>query len=213
MKKNFWENSWDEGGYKTSFHKKDVHPYILKHLPPSKLKNKTILVPLCGKSVDLIYFRNYAHHVIGIEFIKEAIDQFFKEQQLPYKQLANSYFSDKLTIINSDFFNISVNDIGHIDLVYDRAALVALPPDLRTKYIKKIQELLPVGAQQFINTLEYYPTKLEPPFSITPKEVSSYYGHSHVITHIENQNIENHGLKRVWGLEYVREHGFIATKK
>lgn len=213
MKKHFWKDSWDQGGYKTSFHKKDVHPYIHKHLPPSKLLNKTILLPLCGKSVDLIYFRNYAAHTIGVEFIKEAVDQFFEEQQLPYKKIGNVYFADKLTIINSDFFTLSADEIGHIDLLYDRACLVALPTDLRANYIKKAQELLPSGSQQFINTLEYYPTKLEPPFSVPPNEVRAYYEHSHTIKHLENKTVENHGLKRAWGLEYVKEHGFIATRK
>ena len=212
MEKYFWEESWDEGGYKTSFHKRDVHPYILKHLPPNKLLNKRVLVPLCGKSADLIYFRDCAAHVIGVEFIKKAVNQFFEEQELPYEKVGNTFFADKLTIINSDFFKVSVDEIGHIDFIYDRDCLVALPPQLRAKYLEKIDELLPFGSQQFINTLEYYPTKLEPPFSIQPKEVMDYFESSHTIEHVECQNVENHGLKRAWKLDYVKEHGFIATK-
>ena len=212
MEKNFWVESWEQGGFKTSFHKPDVHAYILKHLPPDKLKNKRVLVPLCGKSVDLIYFKKHAAHVVGVEFVDEAIHQFFEEQELPYTKSGNSYFSEKLTMIKANFFEISMDDIGHIDFVYDRACLVALPPHLRAKYIQKIEELVPVGSQQFINTIEYSPTKLEPPFSVGPEEVNNYFAHSHHIEHVECQLIENHGLIRAWGLDYVKEHGFILTK-
>jgi len=169
-------------------------------------------VPLCGKSVDLMYFREHAAHVIGVEFVTKAVEQFFEEQQLPYSKEGNVYFSEKLTLINADFFTVSVNDVGHIDLAYDRASLVALPLDLRIKYIEKVNNLLPIGSAQFVNTLEYHPLKLEPPFSIQPKEVKDYYDNSYSIKHLENRMVENHGLKRVWGLDYVKEHGFLLTK-
>ena len=212
MEKTFWVESWDQGGYKTSFHKKDIHPYILKYLTPEVLKGKRILVPLCGKSVDLIYFAKYADHVVGVEFVPEAVDQFFAEQNLPFQKVGNTFFADKITMINGDFFTVSKEEVGHIDLVYDRACLVALPYHLRMKYVSKIEELLPFGSQQFVNTLEYFPLKQEPPFSISPQELGDYYRHSHSIKHLESPIIENHGLKRVWGLDFVKEHGFILTK-
>ncbi len=212
MEKNFWIESWSLGGRKTSFHRPDVHPYIIKYLPPDVLKNKRVLVPLCGKSVDLIYFRKYADHVIGVELVSDAVNQFFQEQQLSYTKVDDTYFAEKLTIINSDFFTVSIDQVERIDFVYDRACLVALPIDMRIQYIQKIEELLPFGSQQFVNTLEYYPIKPEPPFSIHPEEVKKYYNHSHTIKHVESKVVENHGLKRAWGLDYVKEHGFILTK-
>lgn len=212
MEKDFWSESWNQGGHKTSFHRPDVHPYILKYLSPDVLKNKRILVPLCGKSVDLMYFREYAAHVIGVEFVTEAVNQFFEEQHLPYTKVGDTYFAEKLTMINSDFFTVSVDDVGHIDFMYDRACLVALPPDMRMQYIQKVEELLPVGSQQFVNTLEYHPLKSEPPFSIHPEEVNGYYHHSHTIKHVESLMVDNHGLKRAWGLDFVKEHGFMLTK-
>lgn len=212
MKKRFWIDSWKEGGRKTSFHRSDIHPYVLKYLYPEKLKNKRILVPLCGKSVDLVYFSTYAREVIGVELVTDAVLQFFEEQGLSYIKEGNVYKSGNLTIINSDFFILYSKDVGHIDIVYDRASLVALPISMRRQYIHKIEELLPPGAQQFVNTLEYYPLKPEPPFSISPQELNNYYGNSHTITHLESPIIQNHGLKRAWGLDYVKEHGFMLIK-
>lgn len=212
MKREFWADSWQEGGRKTSFHRSDIHPYILRHLPPEQLANKRLLVPLCGKSVDLMYFRTHAAHVVGVEFITEAVEQFFEEQQLAYEKVGNQYRAEKITLINGDFFQVSKQEVGAIDLIYDRACLVALPLPLRQKYIAKIEELLPIGAQQFVNTLEYFPTKAEPPFSVSPEEVQHYYGHSHSIVQVEDQLVPQHGLKRVWNLDYVKEHGFMLTK-
>ena len=97
MKKQFWSDSWQQGGFKTSFHKTETHPFIKKHLTPSVLKGKRILVPLCGKSVDLVYFKTYAAEVIGVEFVTEAINQFFSEQELTYSKSKNSYTSETVS--------------------------------------------------------------------------------------------------------------------
>ncbi len=213
MKKQFWLNSWDEGGFKTSFHRPDIHPYILKYLTPEKLHGKRLLVPLCGKSIDLVYFAQHAEHVVGVELSEKAIYQFFDEQELPFTQEGSRFESGNLTLLQMDFFALEPSDIGVIDWVYDRAALVALPLSMRLEYIQKIHYLLPPTAQQFINTLEYFPLQAEPPFSISAAEVASYYGQHFEIEHLESPLVPDHGLIRRWGLEFVKEHGFLLTRK
>lgn len=213
MEKQFWIESWDEGGFKTSFHRKEVHPYILEYLTPEKLKGKRVLVPLCGKSVDLIYFKKYAKHVVGVELAEEAVGQFFEEQNLSFTKNGNCFESDNLTLINTDFFSLTSLDVGKIDLVYDRAALVALPLSMRLNYVEKIKEILPSSAQQFVNTLEYSPIKEEPPFSISPEDLVAYYGNTFEVEHLKSPLIPNHGLIRCWGLDYVKEHGFLLTRR
>jgi thiopurine S-methyltransferase len=213
MEKEFWIESWNEGGFKTSFHRKDIHPYILEYLTPEKLKGKRILVPLCGKSIDLIYFQKYAKHVVGVELAEKAVYQFFEEQKLDFVKDGNRFESENLTILKADFFALSQSDIGAIDLVYDRAALVALPLPLREKYVAKMQNLLAPNAQQFVNTLEYFPSKEEPPFSISPEELQFYYGNTFEFEHLKSPLVPNHGLIRCWGLDYVKEHAFLLTKK
>jgi len=213
MEKQFWIESWDEGGFKTSFHRKDIHPYILEYLTPKKLKGKRVLVPLCGKSIDLIYFQKYAKHVVGVELAEKAVYQFFEEQALDFVKEGNRFESDQLTIINADFFALNQSDVGAIDLVYDRAALVALPLPMRLNYVAQIQSLLAPNAQQFVNTLEYFPIKEAPPFSISPEDLLSYYGNTFELEHLKSLLVPNHGLIRCWGLDYVKEHGFLLTKK
>ena len=212
MDAQFWFDSWEEGGFKTSFHRRDIHPYIIRYFPPEKLQNMRVLVPLCGKTLDLEYFRQNASYVTGVELVKKAICQFFEEQELEYECNGNRFEAKGITIINDDFLTLTRQDIGQIDLIYDRASLVALPISMRLDYIEKINELLPIGGQQFVNTLEYSPFMGEPPFSVTPDEVKKYYGQTHHIQHLEEPMIPKHGLIRKWGLDYVKEHGFLLTK-
>lgn len=212
MEAQFWVESWQMGGTKTSFHRRDIHPYLLKHFPPAALQGKRILVPLCGKTVDMAYFRQYADAVIGVELVEEAVRQFFTEQMLSYQQVGNRFSTERLTIICGDFFSLTRADIGHIDLVYDRASLVALPLPMRMQYINQINELLPVGSQQFINTLEYAPLLSEPPFSVTPEEVMNYYGTNHTIQHLEAPDLPEHRMVQKFNLRFLREHGFLLTK-
>ncbi len=212
MEQQFWLDSWHEGGFKTSFHRPDVHPYILKHLTPAVLRGKRILVPLCGKSVDMVYFHQHADHVVGVELAEAAVYQFFEEQKIPFVRCGNRFEADGLTLICDNFLNLTQEDVGNIDLIYDRASLVALPNPMRLDYVHKIEELLPVGGQQFVNTLEYAPFRPEPPFSVPQTDVQIYYGLTHRIEHLEAPLVPHHGLMRVWGLAYVKEHGFLLTK-
>lgn len=213
MEKQFWLDSWDAGGFKTSFHRPDVHPYILKYLPPQQLAGKRILVPLCGKSADLVYFAQHGDQVIGVELAEKAIHQFFEEQQRDFVQEGRCYKSGNLTLINADFFSLTPTDVGRLDWVYDRAALVALPLSMRLRYVQKIKALLPVPAQQFVNTLEYTPLKEEPPFSVSAADLMSYYGECFDVEHVESPFVPHHGLIRHWGLDFVREHGFVLTRR
>jgi len=209
----FWLDSWEREGSCISFHRKDIHPYVQEHAPAELLRGKRVLVPLCGKTNDLMWFRQHAAHVVGVELVQKAIHQFFGEQGLAYEQPEESRFEAAgLTILNRDFFSLTPDEVGPIDLVYDRAALVALPLDLRLRYVSKLDELVPVGSQQLLITLEYAPTMAEPPFSITPDEVAGYYADRYAIQHVEQPSLPQHGMVRKFNLEFLKEHGFLLTK-
>jgi hypothetical protein len=125
MEAQFWIDSWHIGGYKTSFHRRDIHPYLTKHFPPATLHGKRVLVPLCGKTLDLLYFQDHASHIIGVELVEQAVQQFFAEHNLPFVQRGNRYEAERLTLICGDFFALTSADVGPIDLIYARASLVA----------------------------------------------------------------------------------------
>ena len=213
MEAEFWLDSWEREGSCIGFHRKDIHPYVQAYAPAELLRGKRVLVPLCGKTNDLMWFRQHAAHVVGVELVQKAIRQFFSEQNLPYEQPEEArYEAERLTILNRDFFSLSVDDVGPIDLVYDRAALVALPLELRLRYIRKLNELVPAGSQQLLITLEYAPTLAEPPFSIAPDEVADYYGADYAIDHVEQPELPQHGMVRKFNLDFLKEHAFLLTR-
>ena len=213
MEASFWHRSWELGGFHTSFHRKDIHPYVLQYMHPNEIEGKNILVPLCGKTIDLMYLSQYANKVIGVELVEEAILQFFSENNLPLSRPDDTtYSSGNITIYRRDFMALTPNEVGPIDWVLDRASLVALPYDMRMDYLATIERLSSVGTQQLVITLEYFPLIHSAPFSITPTEVTEYYGRRHAIRHVEQPNLPNHGMVRRWNLDFLIEHGFLLTK-
>ncbi|ADB42454.1 thiopurine S-methyltransferase [Spirosoma linguale] len=211
MEKAFWMNSWELEGPYTSFHRKDIHPYLIKHLPPFSLEGKSVFVPLCGKSVDMIYFSHFANRVIGVEIVEKAVLQFFSENQLTYRRIGDRFISGNITIFCCDLFSLTPDDLGPIDVVYDRASLVALPDAMRMRYLQTLEELTPVGALTFLNTVEYAPTMPTPPFSISPRDVLWYFP-NYVIDHVESPVLPNHGMVRKFNLSFLIEHGFLMRK-
>jgi thiopurine S-methyltransferase len=213
MQPQFWLESWEREGTATSFHRQDIHPYVVRYATPEMLRGKRVLVPLCGKTNDLLWFAQHAEHVIGIELAEKAIIQFFEQNGLAYTKTADGrYESDRITMLHRDIFEVTLADVGHIDLVYDRAALVALPLNLRLNYVKKLDELLAVGGQQLVVTLEYAPVMAQPPFSITPDETCAYYATRYAIEHIEQPERPEHRMIPKFGLSFLKEHGFRLTK-
>jgi len=212
MKEEFWIESWEVGGSKTSFHRPDIHPYVTTYCPPDFLAGKRILVPLCGKTNDMSWFQQYGAHTIGVELVETAVHQYFTDHPQPYSKNGNRYEADKLTIINDNLFGLTPDDVGHIDFVYDRASLIAFPLDMRMEYLITMDRLTPVGCQTMLITLEYFPTLPEPPFSVNAHDVQAYYGENHTIKHFAKPVREGHGMQRKFNLEYVIEHGFLITK-
>lgn len=211
MEAAFWQNLWDIGY--TSFHRKDVHPYALRHATPEFLQGKRVLVPLCGKTNDMLWFRDHAAHVIGIELVEKGIEEFFSNNRLPYRKQGNRYEAEGLTILHADMFEVTREDVGQIDFVYDRASLVALPLEMRLRYLDKIRDLMPVGAQKMVITLEYDPFLPEPPFSITTPEMHAYYAADHEIAHLEDPELPHHPMVAKFGLTYLKEPCFLMTKR
>jgi len=211
MEKAFWLNSWELEGPYTSFHRKDIHPYLIKHLPPFSLEGKSVFVPLCGKSVDMIYFSHFAQRVVGVEIVEKAVLQFFSDNRRPYQRIGNRFISGNITIFCCDLFGLTTEDIGPVDVVYDRASLVALPNSMRMRYLQTLEKLTPVGALTFLNTVEYEPSLPTPPFSLSPSDVASYFP-NYVIDHVESPSLLNHGMVRKFNLKFLIEHGFLMRK-
>jgi thiopurine S-methyltransferase len=176
MRINFWIKTWGKGNI--GFHLADFHPALDRYWP--KLEAGTsVLVPLCGKSRDLLWLEERGLDVTGIEFVESAVLDFFRENSLAWEetmQYGHKCFSARdrnIRIFVSDFIHFAEDYSGQsMDTLYDRAALVALPEDMRADYVAACEKLLIASPQGLLVTLVYEPISMEgPPFSVAAGEV------------------------------------------
>lgn len=180
MEKEFWLDKWEK--QQIGFHKDGYNEKLLEHYNLLNLKkNDTILVPLCGKTLDLIWLASKGLYVIGVELSELAINDFFKENNLEFavEEISGfkKYVSNNITLFHGDIFNLTSDITGKIDAIYDRASTVALPVDMRISYLKKITELnKPFNTLMVL--LEYDQSKIQgPPFSVDEEFIREKLSH------------------------------------
>ena len=176
MQPQFWFDAWRAG--KINFHEGKPSSYLADHV--TRITGTSVLVPLCGKTEDLAFLAAHNHTVVGIELVEDAVAAFFSEHALsPHIERRGAlavYSSGPIKIITGDLFTVAREDIGPIDALYDRAALVALPADLRVRYIAHLRTLLAAATPGLLVTLDYPQDQMEgPPFSVPDAEVRSHY--------------------------------------
>lgn len=193
----YWIGRWKRG--ETGWHQTEVEQDLVKNF--KNVTPTSVLVPLCGKTLDMVWLANQGHEVIGVELFEDACIAFFKENNLVFTQSTEASFkvfsSGKIKIYCGDFFNFTPKNLGKIGGVYDRAALIALPIDLRLKYVAHMKELLKNCSDQnnisFLQIiLERVPHDLKgPPFSVQPEEVKQYYQDSFKISQLSRTEEES----------------------
>ncbi|HVY25516.1 MAG TPA: thiopurine S-methyltransferase [Polyangiaceae bacterium] len=175
MKPEYWLERWQEN--RIGFHRDEPNPRLVGH---QRALNDTIrvLVPLCGKSVDLEWLAVHGFEVVGIELSDKAARAFFEERQItPTRQERGAfvvYQHSTISIWVGDFFATDADELGYCDAAYDRAAMIALPPDLRKRYVEHLPKLLSPKAKLLLVTLEY-DAEGGPPFAVTPAEIAASY--------------------------------------
>ena len=176
MEAAFWHQKWKEN--RIGFHQADFNRW-LQSWWSAQQQGEPVLVPLCGKSRDLLWLSGQGHPVDGFELSELAITQFFDENNLsaetsevgPYR----CHQHDDLRIYQGDFF--AVPELGcRYRLAYDRAALIALPTAMRRQYATLMSRLIEAGGQVLLVTLEYQPgQQVQPPFSVGEMEVRTLF--------------------------------------
>lgn len=168
-----WLERWQEG--RIGWHEDAGNASLRKHWRAS---GRTVLVPLCGKSVDLVWLAAQGNRVIGVELSQIAVEAFFAEQQLDFKITDGALrrfdaTAADITIYCGDFMEL---DDVRCDAHYDRGALVALTSELRPGYAAHVRSLLTDDAEQLVITLGYDQAVANgPPFSIGDDEVLGYW--------------------------------------
>jgi len=179
MKHEFWHERWQLN--QIGFHRDEINPYLQRQW--SKLavvSGCRVLVPMCGKSNDILWLLNQGYQVIGVELSSLAVEAFFSENNLqPNTRQQGDFLLSEingLQILCGDFFALRSEDVGKIDAVYDRAALVALPQQMRIDYVERMSALLNKGSKILLIGFEYLQHEMSgPPFSVAPTEVAQLY--------------------------------------
>lgn len=173
MEHNFWHQAWKEG--RTGFNQSEPNQDLTEFFPKLP-ENSHVMVPLCGKSIDLMWLSQQNYKVTGVEINRGAVESFFKENALNFQSPSqNQYLSQNIELIVGDY--LEHQKPGFYDAIYDRAALVALPPEMRREYAKHSLSLLKDGGFILLVTFEYDQEKVAgPPFCVLEEEVRDIYG-------------------------------------
>lgn len=187
-----WRGHWERG--EIAFHLNVVNPLLEKHWHQLNIANKThVFVPLCGKTMDLLWFMKQGYYVVGVELSEIACEDFFIENNLSFKKEKKgeftSYYNDQIEIYCGDFFALSSDILPPITAVYDRAALIALPEELRQVYTKHLAQLMIPETQMLLITYESANLVQGPPYPVPFQEVKCLYGSQFQISELDRFQI------------------------
>lgn len=182
MDPSFWQQRWSTG--QIGFHEGRPNTYLERHA--ERLANcPRVLVPMCGKTEDLAFLASRGHEVIGLELVEDAVRAFFTEHGrtpvvTPRGPLVE-YASPPITVFAGDLFSATHALLGTIDGIYDRGALVALPDDMRRRYVDHLRALVGKGGRVLLVAFEYDQSQKQgPPFSVTEAELRVLFDGTHL---------------------------------
>ena len=179
MQPDFWHQRWADN--QIGFHQSAPTPLLLKHWPALGITpGAQVFVPLAGKSLDMAWLASQGHRVLGVELSQLAVEQFFAEHDLQpgiqETKYGRHYTANGIELICGDAFALDADALRDCAAVFDRAALIALPPELRERYASELYASLPTGSRGLLVTLEYpQEERPGPPFSVTEDEVRALY--------------------------------------
>lgn len=175
-----WLGRWATG--RTGWHETDGNAGLKAHWPAPQLSGdcrQRVLVPFCGKTLDLLWLIHQGYEVVGVELAEVAVRQFFAENDLEFEVAAEGSWQRfvarkvPLSIVCGDYLDYSAEPF---DALYDRGALVALPLMLRRDYVEHTKSLLLANAMKMIVTLEYDQSIVAgPPFAVHAAELDEYW--------------------------------------
>lgn len=198
MNPEFWHNRWQEK--RIGFNQSKVNPLLIKYWSDLNLPTGSrVFVPLCGKSIDMVWLAAQGYDVVGVELVESAVQAFFTEQNIQpdmhqhaenteIKCYQGKLLGQKVELWVADIFALTATDIGVIDAIYDKAALIALPADMRAGYSEQILRISG-NAPQLLITLNYDQSKKDgPPFSISHEQVQQYYDSHYQIAELASES-------------------------
>ncbi len=197
MDENFWHERWKKN--EIPFHESEANKHLVNNFSKLQIKEKSrVFIPLCGKTLDIGWLLSRGYRVVGAELSEFAINELFKQLEVnPIIKDTGSlkcYSAPNIDIFVGNIFELTIEDIGLVDAIYDRGAYVALPKEVRSQYSHHMKDITK-NAPQLLIAYEYNQDLMKgPPFSIPPKELENNYNDAYEITNLNSQDVEG-GLK------------------
>jgi thiopurine S-methyltransferase len=179
MNREFWLERWQKG--QIGFHQDEPEARLVALFPRPAAGGERVLVPLCGKSLDMVWLAGQGCEVVGVELSRLACEAFFEENGVECTVRREGRFEvfrgGPYAIYCGDYFDLTPAELAGVSAYYDRAALIALPPEMRSRYVVHLRALLSDRAPRGLVLAIEYPEGLmqPPPFSVSPAEVESLY--------------------------------------
>ncbi|MCI1280354.1 MAG: thiopurine S-methyltransferase [Nitrospira sp.] len=197
MDAQFWHDRWAKN--EIGFHKSEANPFLVKYVHELALsKGNRVFLPLCGKTLDIPWLLSNGYRIVGSELSAIAIDQLFSGLGVTPTITKNGriahYHANDIDIFVGDLFDVTRTMLGPVDAIYDRAALVALPDTIRSRYTAHLTDITN-HAPQLLICYEYDQRAAEgPPFSISHEEVRRHYADQYQLTLLTSEDVPG-GLK------------------
>lgn len=218
MDEKFWIERWQKG--ETGFHQAQGNDLLRQHWHALGLNasRSTVFVPLCGKSVDMVWLAGQGHRVVGSELSSLAVADFFRAQgltpQVRHENAFEIHTVDPITIWLGDFFALPEAAVQDAAAVYDRAALVAMPPAMQAAYVAKLQDL--AGAARILLVSLDYPADqiAGPPFATPESQVRALFGPTHEVAVLAvRDGLAASPALKDRGLSWLEEATYLLTPK
>lgn len=223
MHPDFWLERWEAN--RIGFHNEEINAHLPAFWDRLEIeRGASVFVPLSGKSLDMLWLARQGHNVLGVEVSPLAVADFFRESGIEPKRVIDGAFERwsgdvpqgaKIELLCGDFFALQPEQLIGTGGVYDRASLIALPPEMRPNYAQQLKRLLPASTPILLVTLDYPQSEMDgPPFAVTADEVESLYGERHQIQRLYDQDVlaENPHFRQR-GLTRLSEEVFSLTSK
>ncbi len=210
MEAAFWHKMWKSGV--VGFHQQAINPFLLSYWSSLKLTGQEkILVPLCGKSKDMLWLAKQGHAVVGIELHEPAVNDFFSEAGLESSVVDDAVYkgrsTDVITLLQGDFFASTSQHVKGVKAIYDRAALVALPANMRQDYVAHLFKILPNHPPMLLVAMEYDQTQTAgPPFSVPEIEVRGLFESVYNVKVLATETFARKGVE-------TTEKAYLLTRK
>lgn len=220
---NFWEKRWLNR--QTGWHNSDVNANLINHSTILLTEeNPTILVPLCGKSMDMQWLTEQGASVVGVDLAAQALHEYFadrNQESVERSQSGLTFYSsveatnDHLRLFHANIFDVKPMMFERFDAIYDRAALVALLPEQREQYATHCLSLLKPGGTILLIT---YDSPVEdnqgPPFPVRAGTIERLFNDATECVQVDEVLMTKESNTRLQkrGLDWSRSDIWKITK-